>query len=84
MFSTTSSVDAVHVPFEMVQRRVALEPTVTPVTVDVREVGVVIVAVPLTTVHVPVPTAGLFAARVKFPLLQLEMSEPALAVVGVA
>ena len=40
------------------------------------------VAVPLTTLHAPVPTEGLFPARVKLPLLQLLWSGPALAAVG--
>lgn len=52
-----------------VQRREALVPTGTPVTVDVGEEGVVIVAVPLTTFHKPVPVVGVLPASVKLPLL---------------
>lgn len=55
----------------MVHRRVALVPTGTPVTVDVADEGVVIVAVPLTTLQTPVPVVAALPARVKDPLLQL-------------
>ena len=48
----------------MVQRKVAELPTIKPVTVEVGELGVVIVAVPLTTVQVPIPKAGVFPANV--------------------
>lgn len=68
--STTSSVEE-HVPLVMVHRRVALVPTGTPVTVDVADEGVVIVAVPLTTLQTPVPVVAALPARVKDPLLQL-------------
>ena len=67
---TTSSVEE-HVPLVMVHRRVALVPTGTPVTVDVADEGVVIVAVPLTRLHTPVPEVAALPARVKEPLLQL-------------
>jgi len=43
---------------------VADEPIVKPVTPDVDEVGVVIVAVPDTTVQFPVPTNAVLPARV--------------------
>jgi hypothetical protein len=55
----------------MVHLRVALVPTGTPVTVEVADEGVVIVAVPLTTLHTPVPEVAALPARVKDPLLQL-------------
>jgi len=58
-----SSVDEVHGPFEMVQRKV-LAPTLKPVTPEVGEEGVVTTPVPAITVHVPVPTAGVFPASV--------------------
>jgi hypothetical protein len=61
----TSSVTAVQGGFVTVHLNVALVPAGTPVTVEVGEDGVVIVAVPLTTVHVPVPAAGAVAASVK-------------------
>ena len=59
-------------------------PTGTPVTPEVLELGVVIVAVPLTTLQAPVPTEGELPAKVKLPLLQLFKSVPALEVVGTA
>jgi hypothetical protein len=49
---------------EMVQINVAVVPLGTPVTVVVGELGLVIPAVPLKTLHVPVPTAGVLAASV--------------------
>jgi hypothetical protein len=52
----------------MVQRKTAEVPVGTPVTVDIGEPGVVIVAMPLVTVHVPVPIDGVLPARVKLPL----------------
>jgi len=69
--STTSSVDAAQGAFEIVHLKVALVPTGTPVTPDTGEAGVVIEAVPLTTVHTPVPIVGVLPANVKLPLLQL-------------
>jgi hypothetical protein len=74
----------VHVPFAIVHLNVAEVPTGTPVIPDVADVGVVIVAVPIITLHVPVPVTGEFPARVKLPLLHWLMSVPAFAVVGVA
>lgn len=53
----------------IVQRRVALVPAGTPVIPDVADEGVVIVAVPLTTLQVPVPVVGVLPARVNAPLL---------------
>lgn len=67
-FNTTSSVEE-HVPLVIVQRSVALVPAGTPVTPEVAEEGVVMVAVPLTTLHVPVPTLAVLPASVKEPLL---------------
>ena len=80
---TISSVD-VHVPFVMVHLNVAEVPTAKPVTVVVREDGVVIVAVPLTIDHKPEPTVGLLAAMVNDPLLHRTISTPAFEVVGSA
>jgi len=68
----------------VVQRSVALVPAGTPVTVELAEDGVVIVAVPLTTVQAPVPVPGALPASVKLPLLQFAWSAPAAAVVGKA
>ena len=44
--------------------RDTLAPNPNPVTVDVGEEGVVMVPVPLTSVHVPVPTVAVFPAKV--------------------
>jgi hypothetical protein len=60
---TTSSEEAVHGAFEIVQRKV-LGPAPSPVTVDAGLVGVVIVPAPLIRVQVPVPTTGEFPASV--------------------
>ena len=57
------------VPFTIVQLNVAVLPEGSAVTVDVAECMLVIVAVPLTTAQVPVPTDAAFPARVKLPLL---------------
>ena len=62
----TSSVEIPQRPLSIVQRKVADAPNTNPVNPDVGEVGVVIVAVPDTNVHVPVnpAEAGVFPARV--------------------
>src|ERR1044072_1060613 len=65
----------------MVHLNVALVPTGTPVTPDVGEEGVVIVAVPVTTLHAPVPVPGVLPASVKLPLLHLLWSGPAFDVI---
>jgi hypothetical protein len=60
----TSSVDAVHGALLIVQRNTYAVPAV-PVNVLVGLDGVVTVPPrPLTILHAPVPTAGVFAARV--------------------
>lgn len=59
-------------PLAMLQRSVADVPTGTPVTVVVRDDAVVIVAVPDTNDHEPVPALGALAAMVKDPVLQLD------------
>ena len=59
----TSSVDEVHPPLAIVHLNV-FAPTPNPVTPDVALVGVVIVAVPETTVHVPVPIVAVLPASV--------------------
>ncbi len=61
---TTSSVEDAQDPLEMVQRKVADDPIVKPVTPEVGDDGVVIVAVPDTTVQAPVPTKAVLPARV--------------------
>ena len=64
----TSSVEAVHAPLLIVQRSVAVPPAGTPVTPEVGEDEVVIVAVPLTKLQAPVPVVGVLPASVKEPL----------------
>ena len=68
----------------IVHVKVALVPAVIPVTPDVAEAGVVIVADPLVTDHAPVPVVGVFPAKVKAAVLHWLMAEPATEVVGVA
>ena len=69
-----------HVPLLMVQVKV-FTPVVIPVTPLVGLDGVVTVAVPAVTVHNPVPTVGVFAAKVDVGL-QMVWSVPALDTVG--
>jgi hypothetical protein len=79
---TTSSVDEVHDPLAIVHLNV-FAPTPNPVTPDVALPGVVIVAVPDTTVHVPVPLVAVLPASVAVEA-QTVWSGPAAAVVGAA
>lgn len=83
LVSITSSWD-VQVPLVVVQRNVALVPAGIPVTLDVGDDAVVMVAVPLTTVQRPVPVVGTLPAIVNDPLLHWAWSAPAFAVVGSA
>ena len=74
-----------HTPFPTVQRSVALVPAATPVIVVVSKVLLVIVAAPLKTLQVPVPTAGTVAAIVNVLVLHcVILTAPASAVLGVA
>ena len=59
----TSSEDGGQTPFVIVQRKV-FAPTPSPVTVEVGELGIVIVPDPLTNVHVQVPTVAVLPAKV--------------------
>ena len=65
---TSSKLDE-HGALLIVQRNVALEPTTKPVIPVVDRVGVVIVAVPVTTVHKPVPTVAVLPANVAVVVL---------------
>ena len=57
------------------------EPTAIPVVPETGRVGAVIAVVPERIVHSPVPTVGVFPARM-VEVLQMFWSNPALAVVG--
>ena len=59
----TSSVDDGQDPLLMVHLNVADAPIVNPVTAELADAGVVIVAVPDTTLQAPVPAAGVLPAR---------------------
>ena len=82
LVSTTSSVVEAHEPLETVQLSVALVPMGTHVTEVLNEFMFVMVAVPLTNDHTPVPIAGLVAFNVKVPFAHCAMSAPATAALG--
>ncbi len=71
----TSSVDGVQ-PEPLIVHLNVTEPTTKPVTPDVGLVAVVIVAVPVTTVHNPVPLVGVLPARLDV-VAQIVWSAPA-------
>lgn len=66
---TTSSVELVQLPLLIVHLNVALVPAIKPVNVVLGEFKLVIVALPATTLHVPIPTIGAFADRVAVVIL---------------
>lgn len=68
---TTSSVELVQTPLEMFHLRVTEAPITRPVTADAGDAGFVIVAVPVTMVHKPVPLTGVFPASVAVVPLQM-------------
>ena len=78
----TVSVLAVQGGFAMVHMN-TLAPETVPVIVLLGEPGAVIVPEPLTSVHVPVPVAGVFPAIVKLDI-HPDCVGPAFAAVGVA
>ena len=80
--ATTVSVVGTQVPFEMVQTN-TFTPTLTPVIDDVGDVGLVIVPLPETIVHKPVPTIGVLPFNVAEDA-HIIKSDPALAIVGYA
>ena len=83
MVITTLLVEAAQGELDIVQRSVAVPGMAKPVTPDVGELGLVIVAVPETTDHEPVPTVGEFPAKVAVVTPQAGLiAAPALAVVG--
>jgi methylaspartate ammonia-lyase len=82
VFIITFEVDAGQVPLEIVHLSVAEFSSTNPVTVEVGEDGVVIVAVPEIKLQLPVPIVGLLAARVVVVTPQRFCVGPALANVG--
>ena len=64
-----SSVLVLQLPLLTVHLNVALVPAVTPVMVVVREVASVIVALPDTTLQLPVPVTGAVAFMIKVLVL---------------
>ena len=83
LVNTTLSVEAVHDPLDIVHVKVALLPAVMPVTPDVAEEALVMLAVPLATVHVPLPTEAALPDKVKLASAHWAMSLPAADTVGV-
>ena len=85
MIISTSSVEAAHDPLVIVQRKVAVPDAAKPVTPEVGELGVLMVAVPEITVQLPVPVAGVFPANVAVvPSHVAFISVPAADTVGTA
>jgi large-conductance mechanosensitive channel len=84
----TSFVEGVHGPLEIVQRRTYVPAPAAGVNVAALAEMLLnwasAVLGPLKTDHVPVPTAGTFAARVALPELQIVWLLPATEVVGAA
>jgi len=66
---TVTSSKALQVPLVTVHLTVALVPAAMPVIVVVGEPAVVIAAVPLTSVHTPVPGDGALCVIVKVEVL---------------
>lgn len=64
IFIITSSVDCVHAPLRITHLKVTEVPGISPLTLVLFVVSDASVAVPLITVHVPIPTAGIFALSV--------------------
>jgi hypothetical protein len=63
IFITTSSEEEAQGGFAIVHRNVTLLPETKPVTPDVGLEGVMMEAVPLMTVQVPAPVAGVLPAK---------------------
>lgn len=78
----TSSVVLPQEPFVILHRNVVLDGTAKPVIVVFGLVLSEILAVPLTTVHKPLPTVAVFPDNKAVAELQSVWSDPAMAVVG--
>jgi hypothetical protein len=85
LVTVTVLVEGEQVPLEMLHWKTYTPDTI-PVTVVLKALGLVMAGVfgPLIIVQVPVPTAGLFPARVVLFTLQRFCAEPAFATVGEA
>ena len=83
MLIETVLVEAGHVPLVIVHIKIVC-PVVNPVTVALDELVGLIVPVPETSDHVPVPIEGLFAIRLVVKAAQIFWFVPASAVVGIA
>jgi hypothetical protein len=79
---TTSSVDAGQGLLLIVHLNVAELPAERPDIVEVFDESELMVAAPETIDHAPVPGPAAVAAIVKVPLLHLDISGPALAILG--
>jgi hypothetical protein len=80
----TVAVEAKHGGFEIVHAKTFV-PNPKPVIVVFSIVGFVIIPLPETKVHIPVPTVGVFAAIVaELDEIQSVCVDPAFAVVGIA
>lgn len=60
----TSSVETAQNPLLIVHRKTVVAPTVKPVTVELGSFAELMLPLPLTTVHVPVPTVGVLPDKV--------------------
>src|SRR5438445_2284636 len=78
----TFEVESAQVPLWIVHRN-TLAPYPKPLTPELGLLGVVIVPLPLTKLHVPVPTVAVFPASVAVQVSQKLWFGQALAVVGV-
>lgn len=79
---STSSVLTGQAPLVIVQRSVAVAPGTNPVRPETGDEGVVMVAVPETTLQLPVPITGVLPESVAIVTLQSVWSGPAFEGVG--
>ena len=78
----TSSVVVEQAPLVILQRITTVVPAIKPVIVVVGELAVVIVAVPLTTLQLPVPMVAVLPAKVAVVTLHMVWFGPASATVA--
>src|SRR4051812_37297076 len=82
MVIVTSSCELGQVPLLIVHLNVADVPGTRPVTPELGELALLIVAIPLTTVQAPAPTVAVLPASVAVLVLQMVWSTPAFDTVG--